>query len=104
MRLFRRRRCLKPLEPESLQLIERLEDRRLLSAFVPDLGVYRASNLNVLYDWAPTGAAGGPVRDGVADAARPVGQAGDKIVAGDFNGDTLTDTAIFRQGTWFVDY
>ncbi len=42
-------------------------------------------------------------RDGTADQTLSIGQAGDKVIHGDMNGDGLTDVGVFRNGQWLLD-
>ncbi len=38
-----------------------------------------------------------------SDSSFTIGQAGDKVVTGDWNGDGITETGVFRGGVWILD-
>lgn len=60
----------------------------------PNLAIFRPSTALISEQYT---------LNGVANQTRIYGDPGDQIVTGDFNGDTITQNAIFRNGTWFID-
>jgi hypothetical protein len=45
----------------------------------------------------------GPIRSDVIDHVFQYGSEGDRAVAGDFNGDGVTNIGVYRGGTWYLD-
>ena len=84
--------------------LEMLETRELLSAVVAntvdplflkaDVAIWRPSTVTVMVS---------SNRNGVANMSWGYGIPTDQMVSGDLNGDGLTDTAAFRNGTWYID-
>lgn len=60
----------------------------------PSIGVYQADTATVSLQYT---------QNGRPSQTRTFGAPGDRAVAGDFDGNTVTDLAIFRNGTWVVD-
>jgi hypothetical protein len=69
---------------------------RTVNTLTPTLAVYRPATAQVIYDNS---------FNGTSLPTHVFGNAGssDQIITGDFNADTVTDTAIFRSGTWLID-
>lgn len=74
--------------------IQPLESRRLLSAILPGFGLYNPATAQLTLDYNRTGA---------ANVNHTLGVSGSQVVAADFNGDTITDTAAFHNGNWSID-
>lgn len=63
-----------------------------VAGITPQLGLRRGSQFHLDYN-----------RDGVTDVIVPYGGGpSDKGLVGDFNGDTISDLAIYRNGFWFI--
>ncbi len=72
-----------------------LNPRGVIHSLRPNLGIYRPSNGLIVQEFT---------QRGYSTPARIYGGASvDQPVVADFNGNTVTDTAIFRDGIWYVD-
>ena len=47
--------------------------------------------------------AAGPIRTDLIDHVFRFGMAGDRAIAGDFNGDGIATIGVFRAGNWYLD-
>jgi hypothetical protein len=93
---YSRRKSSKNLKTSTLYFvsIEQLERRQLLSALLPGFGLYNPGDAQLTLDYGRTGA---------SNVSHTLGVPGSQIVAADFNGDTITDTAAFLNGNWSID-
>ena len=72
-----------------------LNSRGVIHSLRPNLGIYRPSNGLIVNEFT---------ENGYSTPARFFGGASvDQPVVADFNGNTVTDTAIFRDGIWYID-
>ncbi len=70
--------------------------RGVIHSLRANLGIYRPSNGLIVHEFTEAG---------YSTPSRIYGGAAvDQVVVADFNGNTVTDTAIFRNGIWYVDF